>query len=81
MFAFLHRLRGKYAEEAVEQRNVHLTALEQQGQKLDQLLKKLEVATSAANARTDANVEERDRLRTSNSGQLRLRLDSTTNER
>lgn len=81
MFTFLQRLRGLYAEAAVEQRNVQLIALEQQGKKLDQLLAKLEVATTAAQSRTEANVEERDKLRTSNSGQLRLRLDSTTNER
>lgn len=81
MFALLRRLKGTYAKAAVEQRNVQLSALEEQGAKLDQLLSKLEDAAAAAHSRTEANVKERDRLRASNSGQLRLKLDSTTNER
>jgi septal ring factor EnvC (AmiA/AmiB activator) len=78
MFAFLKRLSGREAAVAVKEKNQHLEKLERQGEELNHLLAKLEVATAAAEARTQVNEEERDRLHTSNSGQLRLRLDSTT---
>ncbi len=78
MWSFLKRLSGREAAVAVREKNQHLDKLERQGEELNHLLKKLEVATAAAEQRTQVNEEERDRLRLSNSGQLRLRLDSTT---
>jgi hypothetical protein len=80
MFAFLKRLGGREAAAAVQQKNEHLDKLEAQGKQLDQLMRKIEVATAAAESRTQANVQERDRLRLSNSGQHRLRLDSTVDK-